>query len=159
MLAVVLASTWRIFFFFCKERMHRSNMQRRVFPVPSQQAMKPQKGKVKKSPCSQLRGRSHRVGCRVIPGVETKTKVPNTASRTLCYLRQHCFCLLQVMAALSVSLGSMIVGFASAYTSPALESMDAANSTVHPDLQQVRETSSSCTIHSSSGRHKEFTYL
>lgn len=48
------------------------------------------------------------------------------------------FYLLQVMAALSVSLGSMIVGFASAYTSPALESMDAANSTVQPDLQQVR---------------------
>ncbi|XP_021940958.1 facilitated trehalose transporter Tret1-like isoform X2 [Zootermopsis nevadensis] len=42
----------------------------------------------------------------------------------------------QVLAALSVSLGSMIVGFASAYTSPALESMDAANSTVHPDMQE-----------------------
>ncbi|XP_023712857.1 facilitated trehalose transporter Tret1 isoform X3 [Cryptotermes secundus] len=42
----------------------------------------------------------------------------------------------QVMAALSVSLGSMVVGFASAYTSPALVSMAEPNSTVQPDLQQ-----------------------
>jgi hypothetical protein len=45
---------------------------------------------------------------------------------------------LQVMAALSVSLGSMVVGFASAYTSPALVSMAEPNSTVQPDLQEVR---------------------
>jgi len=33
------------------------------------------------------------------------------------------FIYLQVLAALSVSLGSLVVGFASAYTSPALVSM------------------------------------
>ncbi|CAG2053945.1 unnamed protein product [Timema podura] len=36
----------------------------------------------------------------------------------------------QVMASLSVSLGSMVVGFASAYTSPALVSMSETNSTI-----------------------------
>lgn len=36
---------------------------------------------------------------------------------------------LQVLAALSVSLGSLVVGFASAYTSPALVSMTNTNLT------------------------------
>jgi facilitated trehalose transporter len=51
------------------------------------------------------------------------------------------------MAALSVSLGSMVVGFASAYTSPALVSMAEPNSTVQPDLQQVRLRLSSLAPH------------
>jgi hypothetical protein len=51
------------------------------------------------------------------------------------------------MAALSVSLGSMVVGFASAYTSPALVSMAEPNSTVQPDLQQVSVVLSLPTTH------------
>lgn len=43
----------------------------------------------------------------------------------------------QVMAAISVSLGSMMVGFASAYTSPALASMASDNSTVQPTDQEA----------------------
>nr|CAD7411544.1 unnamed protein product [Timema poppensis] len=42
----------------------------------------------------------------------------------------------QVMASMSVSLGSMVVGFASAYTSPALVSMSEANSTITIDDQE-----------------------
>lgn len=38
-------------------------------------------------------------------------------------------CILKVLAALSVSLGSMVVGFSSAYTSPALVSMKDRNIT------------------------------
>lgn len=37
--------------------------------------------------------------------------------------------MLQVLAALSVSMGSMVVGFSSAYTSPALVSMRDRNQT------------------------------
>ena len=62
-------------------------------------------------------------------------KVPESGSLVL--IQQYRYCLLQVTAALSVSLGSMVVGFASAYTSPALVSMAEPNSTVQPDLQQV----------------------
>ena len=62
-------------------------------------------------------------------------KVPEPGS--LVSIQRRRYCLLQVMAALSVSLGSMVVGFASAYTSPALVSMAEPNSTVQPDLQQV----------------------
>ena len=68
-------------------------------------------------------------------GYRSSCKVSETGSLVLI---QWCrYCLLQVMAALSVSLGSMVVGFASAYTSPALVSMAEPNSTVQPDLQQV----------------------
>lgn len=43
--------------------------------------------------------------------------------QTISYLPNVLFFLLQVVAALSVSLVSMIVGYVSAYTSPAAESM------------------------------------
>uniref|UniRef100_A0A1B6E2N3 Major facilitator superfamily (MFS) profile domain-containing protein n=1 Tax=Clastoptera arizonana TaxID=38151 RepID=A0A1B6E2N3_9HEMI len=43
----------------------------------------------------------------------------------------------QVLAAISVSLGSMVIGFASAYTSPALASMAKPNSTLHATDEQA----------------------
>lgn len=42
------------------------------------------------------------------------------------------------MAALSVSLVSMMVGYASAYTSPALVSMNASNSTLTVNPSEVK---------------------
>ena len=39
------------------------------------------------------------------------------------------FCLFQILAAIAVSMGSMVVGFSSAYTSPALVSMRDPNIT------------------------------
>ena len=39
------------------------------------------------------------------------------------------------MAAISVSLGSMIIGLASAYTSPAIASMNEANSTLWIEME------------------------
>jgi facilitated trehalose transporter len=44
----------------------------------------------------------------------------------------------QVMAAISVSLGSMIVGFASGYTAPALVKMQEDNSTLTITPEDVR---------------------
>ncbi|XP_001600172.1 facilitated trehalose transporter Tret1 [Nasonia vitripennis] len=46
----------------------------------------------------------------------------------------------QVLAAFSVSLGSMVVGFASSYTSPAIVSM--TNSTLNPDFEVTKDASS-----------------
>jgi hypothetical protein len=45
--------------------------------------------------------------------------------------------MLQVLAAISVSLGSMIVGFSSGYTSPALVKMQEDNSTLTISPQEV----------------------
>ncbi|KAJ9593350.1 hypothetical protein L9F63_015054, partial [Diploptera punctata] len=56
-----------------------------------------------------------------VPGNEPRAKCTST----------------QVLAAISVSLGSMVVGFASAYTSPALASMAKMNGTVQPTTQEA----------------------
>lgn len=43
----------------------------------------------------------------------------------------------QVLAAISVSLGSMVVGYSQGYTSPALVSMNATDSTLTVSTQEV----------------------
>lgn len=43
----------------------------------------------------------------------------------------------QVLAALAVSLGSLVVGFSSGYTSPALVTMTSENNTFGVTSQQV----------------------
>ncbi|XP_063604196.1 facilitated trehalose transporter Tret1-like [Penaeus indicus] len=51
-------------------------------------------------------------------------------------LAQKMYIITQVLAAVSVSIGSMAVGFSAAYTSPALASLDAPNSTLTVDEDQ-----------------------
>lgn len=47
------------------------------------------------------------------------------------HLAQKMYIITQVLAAVSVSMGSMAVGFSAAYTSPALASLDSQNSTMN----------------------------
>lgn len=78
-------------------------------------------------------------------------EIPETAPRakyTLSQVEQHfkrsprnyikSVVFFQVIAALSVSLVSMMVGYSSAYTSPALVSMNSNESSLHITKHEVR---------------------
>lgn len=63
------------------------------------------------------------------PGFDAPRGGSDHAQR-VCQGRTLTVICLQVIAALSVSLGSMVVGFASGYTAPALASMERNNETM-----------------------------